>query len=125
MERISLETILRLETKVWEALRTGDAELDARMLSENFLGLYPTGFANREDHCAPLKAGPTVADFEIVTPRLIELTPEIVLLAYLAKWRRIKHGEIQAFETMYISSIWQLLDNDWKNIFSQDTPAED
>jgi hypothetical protein len=118
-----LQEILKLETRVWEALMRGDAALDRAMLSEDFLGIYPTGFATREEHCAPLKDGPTVADYKIIDPKLIELGPGLVLLGYLAQWVRIKNGQPQDAEQMYISSIWRQSNTGWKNIFSQDTPV--
>ena len=35
----SIEQILKLETEVWEALRTGDSRRDSHMLSDDFLGV--------------------------------------------------------------------------------------
>jgi len=121
---VTLQEIINLETQVWESLKTGNAVLDAKMLADNFLGLYPTGFAGKQDHCDQLKDGPTVASYEILNPRLIEFTPDILLLTYLAHWSRIKKGKTEKPELMYISSIWQRFGNEWKNIFSQDTPAD-
>ncbi|MFN4896891.1 MAG: DUF4440 domain-containing protein [Pseudomonadota bacterium] len=46
----SSEEILKLERQVWEALRTGDAQLDGQMLSDDFFGVYPTRFADRSEH---------------------------------------------------------------------------
>ena len=118
-----IEECLKLETKVWEALKSGDAVLASNMLANNFLGLYPTGFATGQDHCDQLKNGPTVSTYEIINPRLVELVPDMVLLAYLAQWSRITDGHPGKPERMYISSIWQRFGQEWKNIFSQDTPA--
>jgi hypothetical protein len=120
---ITLLTVLALETQVWEALKRGDPDLDQELLTPNFLGVYPTGFATREEHCSPLRNGPTAASYEILEPRLMELSPDLVLLTYLASWSRIKDGKPCTPEKMYISSIWQQGKTGWKNIFSQDTPA--
>lgn len=119
----NIQEILDLENQVWQALKRGDAALDAALLSKDFLGVYPTGFATREEHCAPLKLGPTVADYKIFDPKLIALESGLVLLAYLAKWVRIKNGRPQEEEMMYISSIWRHSNSGWENIFSQDTPV--
>jgi hypothetical protein len=119
----SIEHIIKLETCIWEALRTGDAQLDATMLADDFLGVYPTGFACKEQHCEQLKDGATVARFEIQTPRLTVLGEERALLSYLAIWSRIQNGQEQPAEQMYVSSIWQRINGTWLNTFSQDTPA--
>src|SRR3954453_10291357 len=55
------DRFLELETRVWQALTEGDASADASLLSEDFLGVYPTGFAGRDDHTGALTGGPTVA----------------------------------------------------------------
>ena len=47
---MDLNAFIELETEVWDALRRGDAEADARLLAEDFLGVYPSGFAGRSDH---------------------------------------------------------------------------
>lgn len=120
----TLEEILRLELRVWEALKSGDASLDARLLSDDFLGVYPTGFSAKQPHCDQLKDGPTVASYELLEPRLIIFNTELVLLSYLTLWSRICDGRPQKQEKMYISSIWQRSGREWKNVFSQDTPTE-
>ena len=120
-----LEEVLQLETKVWEALRTGNAELDAEMLTDDFVGVYPTGFSTKAEHYAQLKDGPTVISYELVDSRLTVLTNDIVLLSYLARWQRVTpHGTgNQVRESMFISSLWKRINNKWLNSFSQDTPA--
>ena len=45
-----LQELLTLEHKVWAALMQGDAAADAALLLPEFLGIYPTGFAGRDDH---------------------------------------------------------------------------
>lgn len=120
---MDLRACIELETKVWEALRRGDAEADARLLSEDFLGVYPTGFANRADHAGELANGPTVADYELRDTRLMVLSDNDVLLAYRADWHRVTSGERGAAESMYVSSLWSRRDGEWVNVFSQDCPA--
>jgi hypothetical protein len=41
---LAIEDIIRLETEVWRALVSGDAVADARLLAEDFLGVYPTDY---------------------------------------------------------------------------------
>ncbi len=119
----SIEKFLELETQVWEALKSGDRDLDAKMLSDDFLGVYPSGFAGKQQHSAQLDHGPAVANYRIEDARLIAIANDQVLLSYLAVWSRWKNGNPGAEERMYISSIWKCTDDVWKNTFSQDTPA--
>lgn len=118
-----ISEILALERQVWQALARGDASADARLLHERFLGVYSTGFADRGDHIGQLVAGPVVASFELHDARLVAWTPDVVLLAYLAVFRRPKAPADAPPERMYVSSMWQRHAPGWLNIFSQDTGA--
>ena len=120
MSAPSIEFFVSLERQVWEALATGDAAADTALLSHDFVGVYPTGFADRSDHAAELHDGPTVSDYEISNETLLRLTDDHVVLSYEARYRRTPDGDD---ETMYVSSIWSHRDGTWVNTFSQDTPA--
>jgi hypothetical protein len=120
---MDLAAFVELETQVWEALRRGDAEADTRLLSDDFLGVYPTGFADRSDHARQLADGPTVADYEIHDARIMVLSENDVLLAYRADWHALVAGERGNRESMYVSSLWCQRAGTWVNVFSQDCPA--
>jgi hypothetical protein len=120
---MDLAAFVELETQVWEALRRGDAEADRRLLSEDFLGVYPTGFADRSAHAGELADGPTVADYELHDPRILKVSEDDVLLAYRADWHALVAGERGALESMYVSSLWCRRAGAWVNVFSQDCPA--
>ena len=107
-----------METRVWEALVSGDAEADAALLHPNFLGVYPSGFSDRDGHSGQLADGPSVATYRIEDARVIELSPDTALLAYLAHYARPGSPHEAA---MYVSSIWRRDGTDWVNLFSQDT----
>lgn len=124
MSELQIDDFLRLETQVWRALADGDAEADGRMLSDDFLGVYPTGFADRTDHVGQLTEGPTVATFALHDARMLVLSETAVMLAYRAEFER--SASVDASErhsTMYVSSLWCCRDERWVNVFSQDTPA--
>lgn len=121
---MDLSAFIELETSVWDALRRGDAEADARFLAEDFLGVYPSGFAGRSDHAGQLAEGPTVAEFELSDARLVVLSDNDVLLSYRANWHRFRSGKRGARESMYVSSLWSRRSDRWVNVFSQDTPAD-
>jgi hypothetical protein len=120
---MDLDAFIELETAVWDALRRGDAEADARLLAEDFLGVYSSGFADRSDHAGQLADGPTVAEFELSDARLMVLSDNDVLLSYRADWRRFSARERSPAESMYVSSLWSRRAGGWVNVFSQDSPV--
>lgn len=117
---IELGELLKLETRVWTALQTGDAAADMASLSGDFLGVYPSGFATREDHGGQLDDGPTVAEFSLSDARVMAVSECDLLLSYRADFRRPNED---ALLTWFVSSLWSLRDGRWVNTFSQDTPA--
>ena len=120
IEQPTLAFILGLERQVWEALKSGNREADARLLSDEFVGLYASGVGSKEEHVGQLDGGPTVVAYEITDPQLLILHEDMAMLIYRAKWWR--PGKVDP-TVYYISSIWQLSDQGWMNIFSQDTEA--
>lgn len=114
------EFFVDLESRVWDALARGDAAADRELLSSDFVGVYPTGFADRADHVGEVSDGPSVASYAIEDARLIEVSADAVMLCYRAEYQR--PGREQG-ETMFISSLWVQRDGRWWNTFSQDTPA--
>lgn len=118
-----LDEILALETQVWEALVRGDAAADAALLEDGFLGVYSIGFSDKAGHVGQLAGGPSVAHYRIEAPRLLDLGPEMTLLAYRATFTRAGAAEEAEEEAMYVSSLWRRGAQGWRNIFSQDTEA--
>lgn len=124
MKPAEVEVFVRLESRVWEALVSGDASADERLLSDNFLGVYGTGFAGRDEHLGQLASGPVVKSYSLSNARAIHLCPGAVVLSYLAVWSRHGPESSARQERMYISSIWQQQLGVWRNVFSQDTKAD-
>jgi hypothetical protein len=117
---VDVDGFVALESAVWEALRRGDPAADRDLLAPDFLGVYPTGFAGRDEHAGDLAGGPTVVEYRIDDARLLVLADDHVLLSYRATSRRRVDVPL---ETQYISSIWSRRAERWLNVFSQDTPA--
>lgn len=115
-----MKALIACETAVWDALVAGDATADTAALSAGFLGVYPDGFAGRDEHAAQLSDGPTVARYHLSDARVMPLGADHALLAYHARYLRVGRD---TSEEMFVSSIWQRCDDGWKNVFSQDTPA--
>lgn len=114
----SIAEILDLEKQVWTALVVGDASADRALLSADFLGVYPSGFANRDDHVGQFADAPTMAEFRLSEEKLRVLTADIVLLSYRADY--VRPGAAR-WEAMLISSLWERRHDKWVNSFSQDT----
>ena len=116
-----IDTFVALETGVWEALVSGDGVADAALLSEDFLGVYETGFSNRTAHAAMLDDGPIVVTYRIENARLRIIGDKAALLSYLACYTTPADPDNE--ERMYVSSLWEETDGQWLNTFSQDTNA--
>jgi len=124
MKSPELEFFVHLESSVWEALVSGDAGVDESLLADNFLGVYSTGFAGRDEHVGQLVSGPTVQSYSLSNSRVMHLCPDTVVLSYLATWSRHGSESPARQERMFISSIWQQQHGVWRNVFSQDTKAD-
>jgi hypothetical protein len=123
MSEFDIEEFVRLETAVWQALVDGDAAADAALLTADFLGVYPSGFAGRDDHAGQLADGPTVATFQLSEARLLAISDDAVMLSYRADSRPAAGSSHPEPAAMYVSSLWCHRDGRWLNLFSQDTPV--
>ncbi|MDV8024796.1 nuclear transport factor 2 family protein [Rhodococcus sp. IEGM 1330] len=120
MHDLRIQFFINLESRVWDALANGDADADLELLSADFVGVYPTGFANRADHAHQLADGPSIASYSISEAKLFEVSGDAVMLCYRADYQR-PHRSVG--EAMFISSLWLQRDGRWQNKFSQDSPV--
>lgn len=111
-----LAEITALERHVWNALDEGDTVADASLLSADFLGVYPDGFAAKSDHTGQLADGPTVIQYGLDGFHVRALCADHTLLSYRAKFQRTTRA---APEVMYVTSICQRSSIGWTNIFSR------
>jgi hypothetical protein len=116
----TLSELTACETHVWDTLVAGDQSADAKALHDQFLGVYPDGFAEKSDHTGQLADGPTVTEYTLTELQTKPLGPNHALLSYRADFTRAAKS---IPDTMYVSSIWQRATTGWINIFSQDSPA--
>lgn len=121
---LDIDDLLELEGRVWDALVEGDAEADTELLAEDFLGVYPSGFASRSDHVEQLSDGPSVSAYELSEPRKLEVSDRAVILSYRADFHRASRVGNGSPEVLYISSLWCQRGGRWINVFSQDTPLK-
>ena len=101
---------------MWDALASGDAETDALLLADEFLGVYSSGFAEKVEHTNQLLAGPIMEWYKLSDARIKILADGVVLLAYRAHYARSKNNGENKQEVMYISSIWSFHSGVWKNV---------
>jgi hypothetical protein len=123
MKDLPIEKFVSLESAVWKALMAGDAQADNQLLTEDFVGVYPTGIASRSDHVDQLADGPTIESFAILDARILVVAPTAVMLSYRAEFRRPNTSHAAPDEVMFVSSLWCEREGQWCNIFSQDTPS--
>lgn len=124
MQSYTVEYFLQLENQVWAAFEAGDAKSDSELLSDDFLGVYDNGFASKQAHSDQLATGPLIAHHELSEARIKVLAEGLVLLSYRVIFVRFQNRDNGFKETMYVTSIWQYENGDWKNTFSQDTPEK-
>ncbi|MFK7835246.1 MAG: DUF4440 domain-containing protein [Sulfitobacter sp.] len=117
-----LAEVVAYETRVWDALVSGDKAADAGHLSDRFLGVYSDGFAGKADHAGQLDNGPTVLSYTLADHKIMAFGENHALLSYRATFRRV--GQDRS-EMMYVSSVWERMPDGWINVFSQDTPAQE
>ena len=122
MTQALLDALLEVETEVWEALKSGDAEADAALLSEDFVGVYPMGISGRDGHADQVSDGPSVVDYALSEVQVMDLGAGQGMLIYRADY--LRPGEAKR-EAMYVSSLWRRAEGGWMNVFSQDTPVSD
>ena len=113
------EVITAKEVQVWEALLRGDAAADAAALAPEFIGVYPDGIADRAAHVGQVERGPSVSTYDLTDIVVRPVGDNHALIIYHARFSRPGRTE----EAMWVSSLWQRAGTDWRNVFSQDTPA--
>lgn len=116
-ETVLEETLLGLETELWEALRTGKAPDGTR--DADFLGVSAGGLNHGDGQVRSFGDAPTVETYRLEDARLKSFGPDHALLVYRANYTR-PGGDIE--EVMYVSSVWRRNGSGWANVFSQDTP---
>ncbi len=90
-------------------LMTGPSARTA-MAYRHFLGVYPTGFADRTTHVEQLVDGPTVTSFTLHDARMLTVSESAVLLSYRAEFERPTSNAVSEVQRMYVSSLWCLRD---------------
>jgi hypothetical protein len=112
---------IEMERGVWEALKNKDKAADARLLADDFVGLYDTGFATKSDHVNQMDSKYSIESYSVHDARVFRLSPTIVLLLYKAICKGSGEWEQYCSRPDFASSLWVERDGRWLNLFSQDT----
>jgi len=109
------------EKEVWEALKHNDKAADSRLLADDFVGLYDTGFATKSDHVKQMDDKDSIGSYNLQDAKVLHLSPEMALLLYKATCKG--SGEWEEFCSLpkYVSSLWAVRSGQWVALFSQDT----
>ena len=116
----TLELMLSLEHRVWQALQRGDQAADLAALADDFVGVYPSGLSDRAGHAEQVSDGPSVLSYEISAPHIQAVGVGCAMLIYHARYQRVGR---EKEEQMFVSSLWEWQNGVWRNRFSQDTPV--
>ena len=111
------------ERKVWEALRTKDKASDSALLAADFVGLYDTGFATKQETVHQLDGQYAILDYKLDQIRVIRPSASAALLLYRAVCKGSGDWQTICARPLYISSLWVERGGAWLNLFSQDTQA--
>ena len=111
------------EREDWEALKHKDKLAAARLLADDFTGLYNTGFSTKAEWIKQMDKQYTIDDYTIEDAKLLRPSPTTALLLYNS---RCKGSGAWVEYCSHISRISDLMvqrDGEWRDLFSQDTRA--
>lgn len=109
------------EREVWEALKKKDKAADSRLLADDFVGLYDTGFSAKSEHVMQMDDRYTLEDYAIHDARVLHLSPTMSLLLYKSTCKATGDWAQYCSRPVYVSSLWAKRAGQWLNVFSQDT----
>ena len=111
------------EKEVWEAIKNKDKSADSRLLADDFVGLYDTGFATKSDHVNQMDDEYSIEKYNLQDAKVLRLSPTMALLLYKATCKGSGAWEQFCSRPGYVSSLWVEREGHWLNLFSQDTRA--
>jgi len=111
------------EKEVWEALKHKDKAADSRLLADDFVGLYGTGFAAKAEHVNQMDEKYTIESYKLQDAKVLRLSPTTALVLYKSTCNGSGAWEQYCSRSDYVSSLWVERDGHWLNLFSQDTTA--
>ena len=114
VDDMDLDSFIELESSVWDALRRGDAEEDARLLADDFLGVYPQRVRGSIGPCRPAGERPDGCGLR-ATRRAADgdLRRTTCCFSYRADWHRLAGGRsrparVDVHQLLVVPTRWSL-----------------
>ena len=112
--------LITLERQGWQALADGrGGEYYGENLAEDALMAFTFGVMGRDDAIAAMEQAPPWVTFELIDPRVVELTEDSAVVVYRANAQRAGQEPYSAM----ISSTFVHRDGRWLLAFHQQSPA--
>jgi hypothetical protein len=111
------------EKEVWEALKQKDKATASRLLADDFVGMYATGFYTKSEWVKQIDEQYSITDYTIDDVKLLRASPTTALLLYKSTCKGTGEWAEFCARAEYISDLWVKRNGRWMAMFSQDTQA--
>ena len=111
------------EKEVWEGLKNKDKAAAARLLADDFVGMYDFGYFSKPEWIKQIDEQYSIDDYTIGQPKLLRPSPTTSLLLYKSTCKGTGEWAEYCSHTQYISDLWVQRDGKWQALFSQNTQA--
>jgi hypothetical protein len=116
------QELIRAEHDGWRALASGrGAEHYRRHLAENAVMAFSFGVLSQQEAIGAMEAAPPWSNFELIEPRVVELSPDSGIVVYRVNAQRAGEEPYEAI----ISSTFVRGDGRWLLAFHQQSPIAD
>lgn len=111
------------EKEDWEALKNKDKAAAARLLADDFVGMYDTGYSTKSEWMKQIDGRYTLDDYSIEDVKLLHPSPTMALLLYKAICKGTGEWSEFCSRPEYVSDLFVERNGQWLALFSQDTPS--
>jgi RNA polymerase sigma factor (sigma-70 family) len=121
---VTLEALLALETRVWEAMKKRDVAGLRKVCAADYLTVHVDGSRPTLDEVLAWLPELEIKRYTLKDTRLIPLGPDAATLVYLAETQTVLLGWAEEGRTQ-VSTTWVRRNGEWRNVFSQETTVEE
>ena len=111
------KTIIALETKAWEAWKSGDKAAYSTLMAEPAIKVSAAGIVSGKESflAAELPTGCSSRDFALDSFTTHKITDDVHAVTYAAQITQTCNDEPDD-HTLFVSSIWAKKGDTWKNV---------